>query len=80
MLEQRASALKSGKFDRAGRIEEKMTAFKNANIDALMRPVKAIVIFQNENNFQRMVNEAGTIDFKPSSKEHANTSSWPLKF
>ena len=45
LLEDRASALKDGEFDKAAKVEVKMTEYKNANLDELMRPQKAVVIF-----------------------------------
>ena len=47
MLEDRASALKIGDFVKAEKVEFKMTEYKNANLEKLMRPLKVVVIFQD---------------------------------
>ena len=44
-LEARAVALKAGKHDRVAEIESDMTKFKNANLDYLMTPRLAYIVF-----------------------------------
>ena len=48
LLEQRADALKDRNFEKAGKIEEKMTKYKNENFEKLMRPIHALIIFQDD--------------------------------
>ena len=45
MLGERADALKKNDFDLAREIQQTMADYKNQNLDALMRPLRAYIIF-----------------------------------
>lgn len=56
-LEARAVALKAGKHDRVAEIESDMTKFKNANLDHLMTPRLAYIVFDTTDQAQKALAE-----------------------
>ena len=55
LLQQRADALKNRNFDGARKFEDKMTEYKNENLQKLMRPQHALVIFQDDQTLHSYV-------------------------
>lgn len=75
MLEGRASAIKSGKFEKSIQIQEKMTDFKNRNLKDLMRPRSAFIIFQDQQHFHMTLKEIKQINFVIPSAEQMRKKS-----
>jgi hypothetical protein len=56
-LEQRANALKSGQFEKAREISEKMTAYKNDNFASLTVPKLFFCTFHHELAYSKSINK-----------------------